>query len=374
MRRRPPRGQVSGSLRWYRPGRLTPRRQYVLFFGLAGLVAVGSAALGRRGLGHPPADVLSAVPRGAWLVATVDVAGLRSSPVAQAFASAGGVSIPGVGRIVDVCGFEPLAHVTDVALVDPEGEGDFGVAFEGDFDEHVLSDCAQKIVRDRSGTPTTEKYGSYTLIGDGEPVGSPGVAPADAGKTVTKRARLAIRRGGPFLVGRGTWLETMIDAVEGKTERAAPELFALRSTLFASGGSGGGARQVVVSALLPKSMRDQLKSEMQSQDAPRPSEAYAGVLGVDRAGFAVATGAAGSTTYFRAELHCETAGDCGAVKGLLEQKRAEATARPEVRLLGLGQALDTMALAAAGTSLEARAELPTDTFVRLVERLAALSR
>src|SRR5581483_6322320 len=126
MRRPPPRGQVSG----YRPARLTPRSQYVLFFGLAGLVAVGSALLGRRGGGHPSADVLSAVPRGAWLLATVDVAGLCSSPAAQAFASAGGVTIPGVGRIVDVCGFEPLAHVTEVALVDPEGEGDFGVAFE----------------------------------------------------------------------------------------------------------------------------------------------------------------------------------------------------------------------------------------------------
>ncbi len=374
MRRPPPRGQVSG----YRPGRLTPRSQYVLFFGLAGLVAVGSAFLGtyaRRGPGHPSADVLSAVPRGAWLLATVDVAGLRSSPAAQAFASAGGVTIPGVGRIVDVCGFEPLAHVTEVALVDPEGEGDFGVAFEGDFDEHVLSDCAQKIVVDRSGTPRTERYGSYTLIGDSDRAATPDAAPREAGHTLVKRARLAIRKGGPFLVGRGAWLETMIDAVEGKAERAAPELLALRSDLLAAGGAAGGsARQVVVAALLPKAMRDQLKSEMQSQDSPRPSEAYAGVLGVDRAGFAVATGAAGSTTYFRAELHCETAGDCGAVKGLLEQKRTAAAGRPEARLLGLGQALDTMAFVAAGTSLDARAELPTDAFVRLVERLAALAR
>ncbi|MGH7439592.1 MAG: hypothetical protein ACRENE_28210, partial [Polyangiaceae bacterium] len=164
---------------------MTPRTQYALFLGLAGLVAAGSAVLGRRHLGEGRAvgaGVLAAVPRGAWLLATVDVAALRSSPVAQAFASGGGVTIPGVGRLVDVCGFEPLAHVSEVALVDPEGQGDFGVAFEGDFDEHALSECAEKIVRDRNGAPAKERHGSYTLIGDGSPASDPdGGSAADGG-------------------------------------------------------------------------------------------------------------------------------------------------------------------------------------------------
>ncbi|MGH7438258.1 MAG: hypothetical protein ACRENE_21445, partial [Polyangiaceae bacterium] len=191
------------------------------------------------------------------------------------------------------------------------------------------------------------------------------------------RARLAVRHGGPFLVGRGAWLETMIDAVEGKAERAPPELLALRSSLLAapsSPGGTGGARQVVVAALLPKSMRDQLKSEMQSHEPSRPNEGYTGVLGVDRAGFGMSTGAAGSTTYLSAELHCEAAADCQAVKTLLEQKRSAASERPELRLLGLGKTVDSVVIEASGTSLEARAELPTDVFVRLVERAGALAR
>ncbi len=357
--RRP--GQVSGK-ECYRPAPLSPRRQYVLFFGLAAIIAVG---FGVAGKGKHAADVLSAVPRGAWLLATVDVEALRPSPVAQALVGTSGVSVPGLGRIVDVCGFEPLAHLTQVALVAPEGEGEFGVAFAGDLDPLVLSDCAAKIVRARGGEPATEKHGSFSLVG---------AAGAEGDR---KRARLAYREGGPFLVGRGGWLFTMIDAVEGKTERAAPELLALRAALAGPGSSGvgpGGSRELVVAALLPKTMRDQLKAEMETQERANPDDAYAGVLAVDRAGVAVATGAPGTTTYFTAELHCETAQACATVKALLERKRSAASTSTALRLLGFGPAVDSAVVDARGDALTAHAEMPTDTVAHLAERLAALAR
>ena len=131
---------------------------------------------------------------------------------------------------------------------------------------------------------------------------------------------------------------------------------------------------MVVAALLPRSTRDQLKSEMQSHEPSPPNDGFAGVLGVDRAGLGLCTGAAGSTTYLSAELHCETAADCQAVKTLLEQKRSAASDRPEVRLLGLEKAVASVVIEASGTSLAARAELPTDVFVRLVDRAGALAR
>jgi hypothetical protein len=331
---------------------LSSRRPYVVFFALAGLVAVAAALIGRK---KHPADVLAAVPRGAWLVATLDVAALRASPVAQAVVGSEGVTIPGVGRLVDACGFEPLAHLTEIAVVAPEGEGEFGVAFAGDFDKRVLSDCATKILRARGGEPATETRGTFTLVGDVD----------DA-----KRARLAYRDGGPFLVGRGGWLLTMIDAVDGKTERAAPELLALRASLMTSGAGvadGHGPRAVVAAALLPRATRDQLKAEMEGQAAP--NEAYAGVLAVDRAGVAVATGAPGSTTYFTAEVHCESAEACAAVKTLIEQKRFAVASNPGLRLLGLGDAMDSLAVEPHGPSLSLHAEAPTDTLARLVGRV-----
>jgi hypothetical protein len=365
MRRGPPWGQVSG--RWYRAPRLNHRVQYAIFFGLAGAVAIGAMAMGR---GHAAAaDVLSAAPRGAWLLATVDVAALRPSPVAQVLVGSDGVTVPGVGRLAEACGFEPLAHTRQIALVAPEGEGDFGIAFAGDFDERALAACASKIVRARGAEPVIEKHGSYTLVGSGElrPDGGP---PA-------RHARLAYRKGGPYLVGRGAWLLTMIDAVDGRTERASPELLSLRDALSHPADTRGGTelpRSIVVAALLPRATRDQLKAEMEGDAAAPPSAAYAGVLAIDRAGLAVATGSPGSTTTFTAEMHCETAEACSAVKALLEQRRFAASTSPALRLLGLGGAIDSLVVDAHGPTLVAHAEAPTDVLARVVARIPALPR
>jgi hypothetical protein len=362
MRRVPSGGQVSG--RWYRAARLSPRFQYIVFFGLAGLVAVGAAVIGKR---RHPVDVLTAVPRGAWLLATVDVAALRPSPVAQALVGADGVTVPGLGRLADACGFEPLAHLTEVALVAPEGEGEFGVAFAGDFDKRALSECASRIVRARGGEPRTETHGSFTLVG-------PGGTDTTGGEA--KHARLAYRDGGPFLVGRGAWLLTMIDAVDGKVERAAPELLALRASLAKPEDTRGGTappRSIVVTALLPKGTRDQLRAEVEDHAAP-PNAAYAGILAVDRIGVAVATGAPGSMTALTAEVHCETAEACAAVKTLVEQRRFAASGNPAFRLLGLGAAIDSLVVEARGPALSAHAEAPTDALARLATRFQVLAR
>ncbi len=311
---------------------------------MVGLLVVGAFALGRR---RPRGDVLMAVPRDAWLLATVDVEALRPSPIAQALLGAGGVEIPGLGRVSDACGFEPLAHLTQVALVAPEAEGDFGVAFAGDFDKADLSRCAEKVLRARGGRPSSDVRGTFTLVGDASD---------------PKRARLAYRNGGPFLVGRGEWLLTMIDAVDGKAERARPELLGVRSSLASAG------REVVVAALLPKSMRDQLAREMEVHEKAGESDAYTAVLAVDRAGFSIATGGPGSTTSFGAELHCESADACASVKKLIEQKRFAASSSPTLRLLGLGPAIDSLSVDDHGPTLAVHAEAPTDALSRLASR------
>jgi hypothetical protein len=360
MRRGPRRGQVSR--RWYRAPRLNARyRQYALFFGCAAIIAVGAFLMGRR---KAPGDVLSAVPRGAWLLATVDVDALRPSPIARSLVGDDGLVIPGLGRLADACGFEPLAHLTQVALVAPEGDGEFGVAFAGDFDQRVLSECATKIFRARGGEPRTETHGSYTLVG------APPEAGPVAGPERSRHARLAYRAGGPFLVGRGEWLLTMIDAVDGKVARAAPELYALRSELAKP--TSGGTPALVVAALLPKATRDRLKAEIEGQTSATGG-AYAGVLAIDRAAVAVVTGAPGSTTHVAAEVHCETADACAAVKTLVEKKRLEASGSP-LRLFGLGQALDSLAVDVNGPTLSARADAPTDVLARLASHLATLGR
>jgi hypothetical protein len=336
------------------------RRPYAVFFALVVAIAVAAALVGRRR--HETHDVLAAVPREAWLLATVDVEALRPSPIAQAIVGTAGVTVPGLGPLVDACGFEPLAHLSQVALVAPEADGEFGVAFAGDLDRAALSACADKILRARGGDPVTETHGSFTLVGDARD---------------PKRTRLAYRDGGPFLVGRGAWLLAMIDAVDGKAPRASAELLALRASLArppASGAGAGEPRALVVAALLPKSTRDRLKAEIETHEGSEgaePSGAYAGVLGVDRAGFSLSTGAAGSTTYASVELHCESAEACAAVKELVERKRFAASSSPAFRLLGLGPAIDSLAVEAQGPALSLSAHEPTDTLARLTSRIVA---
>jgi hypothetical protein len=322
-----------------------------VFFALVAAAAITALLVAHK---RSRGTVLSAVPRDAWLLATVDVESLRPSPLAQALFGSGGVTIPGLGKVSEACGFEPLARLTRVALVAPEAEGDFGIAFEGDFGRAELARCAEQVLRARGGNPSTEIHGSFVVVGD----------------VASARARLAYRDGGPFLVGRGAWLGSMIDAVVGKAERARPELLALRTHLLQrAGGSSGPA--VVVAALLPKAMRDQLRTEM--QEPSRESEPYAAVLSVDRAGVSVETGAAGSTTRLDAELHCESTEACAQVKTLIERKRFAASTSPALRLAGLGAAIDSLAVEQNGMMLSVKAEVPTDALARAASRLGAAS-
>jgi hypothetical protein len=330
---------------------LTQRRQFLLFFALVIAVAVGGYMVGRP---RRSTAIIEAVPRDAWLVVTVDVAALRSSPIAQPLLAAGaGTTIPGLGSLADACGFDPLPRVKELLVTSPEnGErGDFGVAFTGDFTQGELVRCAEKILRSRGGSPSTSTHGDFAVLED----------PADA-----KHTRGAYRDGGPFLVGRGAWLDAMIDAVEGRSERASPEHAALRSALAPK--EGAPAQAIVLTALLPAALREKLKGELGAELGSESEKAYVSVLAVAQAGLALRTGAAGSTTELAAELRCETAAACDEVKSLIERKRLAFSRNIGVRLVGLGPLLDSLRVDVRGPALSASARASTDDLARAVQR------
>jgi hypothetical protein len=332
---------------------LEQRRQYVLFFVLVAVVVATGFALGRSRARD--AGVLTAVPRDAWLVVSVDVAGLRQSPLAQPLLGPGAsAAVPGLGSLSGTCGFDPLTRLRELAVTSPEGgeRGDFGVAFAGDLTRDELAGCADKVIRARGGQPATSAHGGFTVVED----------TADA-----RHARVAYRDGGPFLVGRGGWLDAMIDAAEGKAERARAEHAALRDALAPKAGIA--ARTLVLTALLPASLRERLKRDLGPELGSEGEKTYASVLAVSAAGVALSTGPSGSTTELVAELRCETPAACEEVKQLIERKRLAFSRDIGVRLIGLGPLLDSLAVEAHGASLSASARAGTDDLAKAIQRV-----
>ena len=331
------------------------RRQYVLFFVLVTGVVAAGFWLGRRG---SSVGVLMAVPADAWLVATIDVEALRASPLAQPLLGGGDAGraasiVPGLGALTDACGFDPVTRVDQIVLCSPEGgeRGDFGVAFTGRFTRDELTQCADKITRARGGSPETTRRGAFAILEN----------KADAAHT-----RFAYREGGPFLVGRGAWLDAMIDAAEGKGPKERPEHAALRQSLAPK--SGEAPRAVVVTALLPSGVRDRLRGELGAELGSEGERAYASVLAVASAGLALGTGGPGSSTQLAAELHCDTADACVEVKTLIERKRLAFSRDLGLRLVGIGPLADSLAIAVQGASLSAEAQAPTDDLARALRR------
>jgi hypothetical protein len=347
---------------------LSAQKQHVVFLLLVAAVAAVGFALARTRA--PQGDaLLDAVPRASFLVATADVGALRGSPLARPLESAGLAALVGVGDAAKACGFDPLARAHALVVAIPEGEegeekepGEFGVAFATDFARDELVSCAEKVMGSRGGRPKTSTRGGFTLLEDDADV-------------ATKHPKIAWHDpSGPLVVARGAWLEKMLDAFEGKGARLAEatEHVSLRDAL-ATRIPGVARPALVVTAILPKALRERLKREMGAEIAAEgdagANAAMGGVLGVDAVGIAVDVGAAGRDAAIVVEMRCESASACGEVKKLIEQKRLAFSKNFGARLLGLGPLVDSLSVDVAGTSLSARAHAPTDEMAKAIERL-----
>jgi hypothetical protein len=318
---------------------------------LVALVTAAALVLGRP----TRRAALDAVPRDAWLVVTADATALRASPLARPLLAAGDKAGLVGASLKETCGFDPIERIAEVAIASPEGgeRGDFGMSFTGSFAKDELVECASRVIQKRGGTPSTAARGAFTIVED----------TGDA-----KHARLAYREGGPFLVGRGPWLDAMMDAADGAGERMRAEHVALRSDL--QGGSGSArSRAVVLTALLPVALRDKLKADMSAEadDQGKGSSTFSAVLGVSALGIAFGPGADGSTE-FTARLRCETTSGCEEVKSFVERKRAALAKDLGLRLIGLGPLIESLSVSAQGPVLSATARGSSDGLAQALER------
>jgi hypothetical protein len=338
-------------------------------FTLAGIAALGSLLIASLFAKGPRVvhDPLTAIPTSSFIVANIDVGALAKSPLGAALAGEKGAhagAFFGVDSIQSVCGFDPLPHVQGIALSVPEGDthGELGISVTGDLSKKTLLSCAKAIIEKRGGTWSLRESSSYSIVSENKEHG----------------AEIAFRDGGPFLIGRGEWLERMIDAADGRAPSMAVASDDLHHTLRADlARTDPTADAIVVSVVLPRGLRDRIGNEMFA--APDAGDANSnatmqGVLEVSGVALAIHAGTEHEDARILGEIQCdgdaataETA--CKKVESFLLHERLEWSGNMRFRLFGLGGLIDGLQTKVSGGLLTFKTHTEANTLARMLSRL-----
>lgn len=290
-------------------------------------------------------SAVDAIPDDALLVATADVNVLRRvTALAPIFAEAG--EIPGLGKVRDVCGFDPLERVTEVAMGVPASgaDGDFGLVALGAADADAFLACASKAIEARGGRPVVNPIGSFRTVRDSAARGS--------------SAEIAVRDGGPILLGAGTYLRAMIDAADGRVPRVSTDLLHERL----SREIGPGALRITV--VLTPEQRRTLNEELARGGARgSPATTMSGL------GLAVSMNDRVSLSGI---VTCDAAPACADLAATFDARRTSQADDPLMRVLGIQPLLERMKINADGTRIMARVDMSVDEATSLVERIMLL--
>src|ERR1700709_2149219 len=114
--------------------------------GIAALCVAGAFVPVSRDRGHNPLHggrALDAVPAGAILVASADLAALRGAGSFGAVLQRGR-EIQGVGKVKYIWDFDPIEQIDEAAFAIPAAGdmGEFGLVAAGKFDDDAMVQCA----------------------------------------------------------------------------------------------------------------------------------------------------------------------------------------------------------------------------------------
>jgi hypothetical protein len=316
---------------------------------IAAIAAAGSLAYAAvtRASGAP----IDAMPAASYLVATIDVAALRASPLyAKVFDKE---KTFGLADLALACGFDPMSRIEELDVAIPEAgqAGDFGVAASAQVTREELVRCAENVASARGEARETQAIGRFQLLED------------------DKGHALAVRDNGTILVGKGGWIRTMIAASESETPslRANREHMALRDALVPQ----GTRPLLVATALLPKDLRDRIKRDMGAELGEGAGAIMAGVLGVSAAGIALRITGEGRLEA-RAELRCESGEACSEVKKLILAKRLSWSQDLGLRIVGFGPPIDALEVETHGASLTATTNAGAGELAAAIDRAQKL--
>ena len=314
-------------------------RTWIVGGGVAALVAVVAAVftLQRR-----TASVVDVVPRNAGLVVEVDLAALRASPRGRDALEGLLAKLPGSAA----CARDVLASVERVGLAVPVGSGYADelaiVAVGAKLRAKETLACADAVVRARGGEPRAGTLGSFGTMQEG------------AGE----RGVLAVRDGGPLVLGRGVWLAAVLDVAEGVTR-------SLRDDPVHD--VGRRAQKSAVATLtyaLPEEVRSSLGAALPPSAQP--------LLRVPSAIAALRFDEGGTTLGLELEALCDPA-TCTALVPLAENARTILAADPRVTLLGLRDEVKGATVAAAGDRLRVSLRVPLARIDAIVAQVSSAS-
>jgi hypothetical protein len=151
------------------------------------------------------APAFAALPPGAELVVRADLAALRETALGASLFG-GGRELAGLGTLTELCGFDPTEQIEELVIAVPPargstGEPSPGIVATGPFDPARVLGCVARVIGRRGGTPVETRFGELVSIRDQR---NPG-------------AEVAVRAGGPVLVGEGAYFRSMLDAAEGRS-------------------------------------------------------------------------------------------------------------------------------------------------------------
>ncbi len=323
------------------------RTRNALVFAAAAAVVVAAVAWvwQKREMARPLPGTLDAIPAGALAVATADLGVLRRS---DAFAPLLSETreIPGLGKVRDVCGFDPLAGLSELGVAVPAagGDGDFGLVASGMIDPDALLSCASKVIEARGGRSVVNPIGAFRTVRDAS--------------LSTSGAEIAVREGGPVLLGAGNYLRSMIDAAEGRVPSARAD--GDHTKLAAE--VGPGALRITV-VLTPEQRRTLLEEIALSGAQGSPAASVVGL------GLAVTIG---ERVGLSGIVACDAAPACGDLAKIFDGKRAAQANDMLVRLMGLGPILERLRIGSEGARISARVDMSMDEATELVTRGIAL--
>ena len=145
---------------------------------------------------------LKVIPRDAPLLVTLNLQAPRAEALRSVLFDA---ELPGLGRVSEVCGYDPTRGLSSVALALFRSEHDastpaLGIVASGRFDQDKLADCAERLVRSRGGVPDRQQTGSMVLVRD----------------TARPGAEIALLQNSLVAVSDHEHLRQMLQALDGK--------------------------------------------------------------------------------------------------------------------------------------------------------------